>query len=228
MAEAGPNTVRGERAKRAILDAARPVFARDGYAAASLNQIIEASGLTKGGFYFHFPSKQALALAVLADQQRHWIDEMNLQINRHPRAIDRLFAAPRVIAEFASRGEGPLALGKQVEELARDPDLRDEVCGSIRVWLKTVTTHFKAAQNEGTIRADVDAATLAEVGVGGFLGMQAITDQLGDGRLAGRVDSLIYILHLASIDQGSDRHELRRDSGRGPGRRRRDRNAAGT
>src|SRR6476660_8457809 len=44
---------RGARSRRAILDAALPIFERDGYAAASLNQIIAASGLTKGGFYFH-------------------------------------------------------------------------------------------------------------------------------------------------------------------------------
>src|SRR4029450_571371 len=100
-----PATDRGEQSRRAILDAAAPIFREHGYSAASLNQIIEASGLTKGGFYFHFPSKQALALAVLADHQRRWIDEMNVQISRYPRAIDRLFAAPRVIAEFARRGE---------------------------------------------------------------------------------------------------------------------------
>jgi AcrR family transcriptional regulator len=61
---------RGNRSRRAILDAALPIFARDDYTAASLNQIIAASGLTKGGFYFHFPSKQALALAVIEDQRQ--------------------------------------------------------------------------------------------------------------------------------------------------------------
>jgi len=62
---AGPAD-RGARSRRAMLDAALPIFERDGYAAASLNQIIAASGLTKGGFYFHFASKQELALAGAA------------------------------------------------------------------------------------------------------------------------------------------------------------------
>ena len=75
---------RGDRSRRAILDAALPIFARDGYAAASLNQIIEASGLTKGAFYFHFASKQALALAVLADHQQGLLERVAAEVNQHP------------------------------------------------------------------------------------------------------------------------------------------------
>ncbi len=192
------STERGERSRRAILEAARPIFARDGYTAASLNQIIEASGLTKGGFYFHFPSKQALALAVVADHQQQWIARVGEEISRYERAVDRLYAAPRTIARHAAAGEGPTVLGKLIEELARDPDLRDEVCGSIRVWIDTVTEHFAAAQAEGAIRADLDPAELAQVAVGGFTGMQAVTDQLGDGRLAERIEALIGVMQLAT------------------------------
>jgi AcrR family transcriptional regulator len=69
---------RGTRSRRAILAAATPIFERDGYAAASLNQIIAASGLTKGGFYYHFASKQELALAVLADHNTQWTEQVRL------------------------------------------------------------------------------------------------------------------------------------------------------
>ena len=197
---------RGERARRAILDAALPVFARDGYAAASLNQIIEASGLTKGGFYFHFPSKQALALAVVADHQQRWISRIDAEISEYDTAVDRLFAAPRLIARYAKQGEGPAALSKLVEELARDPDLRDEVCASIRAWLDTVTQHFAAAQAEGAVRGDLDPAMLAQVAVGGFVGAQAISEQLRDGRFLDRIDAVVHVVRLAT--QGGTDHEL--------------------
>jgi AcrR family transcriptional regulator len=226
MAGRERSSERGERARRAILDAALPAFARDGYAAASLNQIIEASGLTKGGFYFHFPSKQALALAVVADHQQRWIGQVRAEISQYDTAVDRLFAAPRVIARYASQGEGPAALSKLVEELARDPDLRDEVCGSIRAWIDTVTEHFTAAQAEGAVRSDLDPAMLAQVAVGGFVGAQAISEQLRDGKLLHRVEALVHVVQLAT--QGGTDHELRRDH-RGRTRRRSvHRNAPGT
>jgi AcrR family transcriptional regulator len=190
---------RADRSRRAILDAALPIFARDGYTAASLNQIIEASGLTKGGFYFHFPSKQALALAVVADDQQRWIEQVRGEISKHHRAVDRMFAAPRVIARYALHGQGPAALGKLIEELARDPDLRDEVCGSIEVWVRTVAEHYAAARAEGTVQADLEPDQFAQVAVGGFLGMRALSDQLADGHFVERVEAFIEMVQRAVL-----------------------------
>lgn len=188
---------RGTRSRRAILDAAKPIFERDGYAGASLNQIIAASGLTKGGFYFHFASKQALALAVLADHHEGWNEQVRRETERHPRAVDRLFATPRIIARLAESGEGPVALRRLTEELARDPALRDEVCGSIRSAVEATAAQFAEAQAEGTIRADLDPYQMAHTAVGGFIGAQALTDQLGDARLAERVEALVRFVRNA-------------------------------
>ena len=90
-------------------------------------------------------------------------------------------------------------MGKLIEELARDPDLRDEVCGSIRMWIDTVTEHFAAAQAEGSIRDDISPDVLAQVAVGGFTGMQAISEQLGDGRFTERVEALIKVVQIATV-----------------------------
>jgi AcrR family transcriptional regulator len=188
---------RGTRSRRAILDAARPIFERDGYAGASLNRIIVASGLTKGGFYFHFASKQALALAVLSDHQARWLDAVAAETRHHHRAVDRLFATPRVIARLAQEGGGPVALRRLTEELARDPDLRDQVCGSIRASIDATSAQFAAAQTEGTVRADLDPRDLAELAVGGFIGAQALTEQLADGRLFERVEALVRTMREA-------------------------------
>ena len=188
---------RGTRSRRAILDAAMPIFERDGYAAASLNQIIAASGLTKGGFYFHFASKQELALAVLAEHSGRWTEQVRIETERYRSAVDRLFATPRIIARLAESGGGPVALRRLTEELARDPALRDEVCGSMRHAVAATATQFAEAQAEGTIRADLDPGQLAETAVGGFIGAQALTDQLGDARLAERVEALVRFVRNA-------------------------------
>src|SRR3954467_6161811 len=47
-----------------VLLAAAEVFARTGFLAASMNEIVETAGVTKGAVYFHFPSKEALAVAI--------------------------------------------------------------------------------------------------------------------------------------------------------------------
>lgn len=206
---------RGTRSRRAILAAATPIFERDGYAAASLNQIIAASGLTKGGFYYHFASKQELALAVLADHNTQWTEQVRLETERHPRAVDRLFATPRIIARLAEAGGGPVALRRLTEELARDPALRDEVCGSIRYGVEATAAQFAQAQAEGTIRADLDPGQLAETAVGGFIGAQALTDQLGDKRLAERVEALVrFVRNALEIQPAGSPSEIEEEDSR--------------
>ncbi|MEW5869048.1 MAG: TetR/AcrR family transcriptional regulator [Chloroflexota bacterium] len=55
-------------ARRAeIAQAAAQVFSQKGFAAASMDEIAERAGLSKGGLYVYFDSKQALLEAALAD-----------------------------------------------------------------------------------------------------------------------------------------------------------------
>lgn len=56
---------RGEETRNRILDAALEAFARYGYDATSVSQICRRADVTKGGFYHHFPSKQAVFLELL-------------------------------------------------------------------------------------------------------------------------------------------------------------------
>jgi AcrR family transcriptional regulator len=53
------------RTRRQLLDAAAEVFARRGFAAASLDEIAEVAGFSKGAVYSNFSSKEDLFLVVL-------------------------------------------------------------------------------------------------------------------------------------------------------------------
>ena len=50
-----------------LLDAARGVFIATGYRGATLDSIAARAGFTKGAVYWHFPNKQALFLALVAE-----------------------------------------------------------------------------------------------------------------------------------------------------------------
>ncbi len=63
---------------RRLLQVGREVFAEQGYAGASTEEIVRRAGVTRGALYHHFADKQALFAAVLADVQRdvaHRIEE---------------------------------------------------------------------------------------------------------------------------------------------------------
>ncbi len=51
--------------RQRLLDAAEQVFAEKGYHGAVVDDIIRVSDSSKGGFYFHFPNKQGIFLALI-------------------------------------------------------------------------------------------------------------------------------------------------------------------
>ena len=53
-------------ARKRLLDAAMQVIRRQGYSATSVDDICGAAGLTKGAFFYHFKSKEELAVAAAA------------------------------------------------------------------------------------------------------------------------------------------------------------------
>jgi len=56
------------RTRAQLIDAAAAVFARRGYVAASLDEVAEEAGLTKGAVYSNFESKEELFEAVIEDR----------------------------------------------------------------------------------------------------------------------------------------------------------------
>ena len=61
------NADRYERTKRALLDSASQLFARDGYNQTNTADVVERAGVTRGALYYHFRDKSALFEAVFED-----------------------------------------------------------------------------------------------------------------------------------------------------------------
>lgn len=58
-------TKNGIATRAKILDAAMGLSLRQGHVATSIDEVIEESGITKGSFFYHFPSKKHLAIALI-------------------------------------------------------------------------------------------------------------------------------------------------------------------
>jgi AcrR family transcriptional regulator len=58
--------------RAAIRDVALELFSRQGYQKTSLREIAERLGITKAALYYHYPSKQALLLAIIEPLLAEW------------------------------------------------------------------------------------------------------------------------------------------------------------
>ena len=184
-------TDRGEATRRHILDVAAHAFADHGFNGVSLNEIVRESGLTKGAFYFHFPSKEALALDVFATKQEQWLAIVGDVLGRHPRAIDRLNAMLDCGCEMYEADASARVVGRLCVELSRVRKLAPRLTGYLTVWFDMVAELIRAAQAEGDARTDLDPRATAETIVSAFIGVEQVSDALTElGDFRARIENL--------------------------------------
>ena len=111
---------KGEATKQMILEEAARLLNRRGYLAASISEIMEATGLQKGGIYNHFASKEDLALQVfdyaIAQVRGRFVEALS----GHTHAIDRLVAVLTVFRGYSR--DVPLPGGCPIGNLAIESD----------------------------------------------------------------------------------------------------------
>ena len=132
MREAGQ---RGAETRARIVETAGRLFRERGVDAVGVDAIMHAAGLTHGGFYAHFPSKEALVAeataAALARSAARWETIAREQPEDGYARIVESYLDP---AHVAGRERGCLlaALGPEV---ARRPAARPGVTAAIRAML---------------------------------------------------------------------------------------------
>ncbi|MDP9344090.1 MAG: TetR/AcrR family transcriptional regulator [Actinomycetota bacterium] len=182
------STERGEATRQHILEAAAQAFAEHGFAGTSLNDVIRSAGATKGGFYHHFPSKEALALEVVRYKQEQWSGRVISASMQQARAIDQLMAMTEALCDLHEQDKAANSLGKLCAELSEDPELAPRLSSQFVRWVDITQSLLARAQAEGDVRPDIDPRTAAELAVSLFMGIEQLAAMVtGSADLRDRV-----------------------------------------
>jgi AcrR family transcriptional regulator len=191
-------TEKGEETRRRILDVAAAAFARNGYAGTSLNDLIRETGLTKGGFYFHFASKEALAVEVCNEQRAERQRRVLESLEQGARAIDQLAQMVWAVTDqFKAADAQGLAIDVLCAELADDPRLGPLLAGSHGRWIELTADLIRRGQEEGDVRGDVDPQAFAEIAVASYLGVCRLPAAEWNADVRTRVEQFVTFLLTA-------------------------------
>ncbi len=161
---------RGEETRNRILDAALEAFARYGYDATAVAEICRRAEVTKGGFYHHFPSKQAVFLELL----ERWLADVDGQLEAAgvdatnvPEELIRMTGLVRHVFQVAD-GKLPIFLEFLIKA-GRSPTIWQATVAPLRKYHAFFATMFEAGIQEGSLRpvnADLAALLLLSFAVG--------------------------------------------------------------
>jgi AcrR family transcriptional regulator len=121
-----------EATRRKLMNAARRIFARDGFEAARIESIAADAGYTRGAFYAHFKDKEDLFFALLEDQSTVHLDALRAELERSGSNEERLALMRRFyIARLCDRQWAMLVLEFKLYAL-RHPKLRTKLAQAYR------------------------------------------------------------------------------------------------
>ncbi len=97
-------------AKEKILKTALKIFSEKGYHATNIEEIVEKSDASKGGFYFHFPSKKELFLTLVDEMTNILFSKVEKEVAKSSDVLEqiekalekgvRVFTKYRSLAKF--------------------------------------------------------------------------------------------------------------------------------
>lgn len=156
---------RAERTRNAILDAAAAVFDERGYAGASLSEILAKAGVTKGALYFHFSSKEELALALIDEQWRTGLPLVDSAEPSLQTVIDISHAFAHNIRHNAR--------ARASNRLVLEANLSRPTPAVYERWIGVLTEILVQAKERGDLRKEWDPAVIADWVFATFLGIKS-------------------------------------------------------
>jgi TetR/AcrR family transcriptional repressor of nem operon len=181
----------GTETRNRILDAAEALALEQGFAATSVDEVITAARTTKGGFFHHFPSKQALASSLV---ERYVAADLELLDDLLEQAeaasddpLDQLlqFVALQegVIDELDGEVPGCLYASFCYEQQLVDDTTRNLIADAVRAWRERTREKLDEVAERYPPRVEVDLDALADQGLAVYEGSFVLSRALGEPEL---------------------------------------------
>jgi len=172
---------RGQESRERILQVAEMCFAQDGYDATGVARICRQAGMSKGAFYHHFASKQAVFIELL----NRWLDRLDAQfaaIRAEAQSVPESFARmTEVIGYILDDAGGQLPIFLEfLNQARREPAVWEATIAPYRRYRDYFSEMIAEGIAEGSLQQvdpDLTAGVLVSLAVG--LLLQSLLDPQG-------------------------------------------------
>jgi TetR/AcrR family transcriptional repressor of nem operon len=161
-----PATKAGKSTKDEILDAASRLIHLQGYRATSLDEILKASGVGKGNFYYYFKSKEELGHAILDRIVQGFVERAlgPSFSDSGIRPLDQIHIFFDRVLEI-QRGRnctGGCPMGNLASELSDVHEgFRQRLAEVFTLWRARLTDALRQAQSDGSMSPRCEPTRLA-------------------------------------------------------------------
>lgn len=159
----------GKKTKDKILTQTKDLVYGHGFSGTSIDQILDKTGITKGAFFYHFKSKNALAKALIEEYAREDMSHLDYALKEtEPLKKDPLNRLLQFIQLYIDMmldlKEPPSCLYASFtyEQNQFEHDVLTLVSDTIIIWRNTFCELLKNVLADYTVNKEVDIPSLAD------------------------------------------------------------------
>ena len=157
-----PIVSKGEVTRQRIIEQAAPIFNQRGFEGCSMQDLMEATGLEKGGLYRHFSSKEELAVEALRYALRVAVKTRTDDLEHIEGSIAKLlFIVQRFVAMPSQIPGGCPLMNAAIDADDGNPALRRLACEGIQAWKQRLSTIVDQGICDGEIRYGTEPRQVA-------------------------------------------------------------------
>lgn len=167
-----------EATRRLIIEKAFQHFYNNGYNGTSVNEIMKATGLSKGAFYHNFRNKKELCVLVVKAELKTMIcDAMIFPLYAEGEAKTVLKST--FLNKFQSFTDDEKLMGCPVNNLINEIGgtqcmLNEALKDLLEIWLEAVVDVIKRGHKDGSIKHETNPQQAAIYLISSFEGMRGI------------------------------------------------------
>jgi len=162
-----------------IVEQARKLFNRHGFDSVTIDMVMKSAGLTRGGFYNHFESKEALygeaVLSFLMGRGARWRDEAGIDLSDLCPEMARQMIKSYLSEEHLGDIDGQCPMIALPSDIARS---NPEVQTSYQSLLEAMVSLFEKSLDSKSNEARTTALSLAALCVGGMVLARTLPDSI--------------------------------------------------
>ena len=170
-----PQQVRAKETRAAIIRGAAAAFEQRGYGSTSLAQVSAAAGVTKGALYFHFDSKEALAVAIIEAQHTESVGAGRELLDNN---VPGLRALVSMSYELARQLRDDLIVSAGVRLTIEAVNFSTPVSAPYLDWMIACEEFLRRGIADGDVVPTVDVRAAARFFTAAFTGVQVVSDVL--------------------------------------------------
>jgi TetR/AcrR family transcriptional regulator, transcriptional repressor for nem operon len=175
---------KGEKTREMIIRHAAEIFNKRGYSGASISELMEKTGLEKGGIYRHFDSKEELATEAfdyawsqIKQYRLAMLDKIVTPMGKLRGMVDGFLEKPTIVSG------GCALMNTAIDADDGNPALRAHALKALNEWLGYIEALIKQGKKQGEIAKGISPTRTASVIVAALEGGLMIS-RLSGNRVA--------------------------------------------